>query len=82
MTPATTSASLDKAAGDHSDHAGFAGAGGDSAARGKLRGFGIAHYIEACGIAPSACGARSGRGRRLWESAEVRVNATVGTIEV
>ena len=48
---------------------------------GKLRGIGIACYIEACGIAPSnvagALGARAG----LYECATVRVNPT-GSIQV
>ncbi|PJK29861.1 xanthine dehydrogenase family protein molybdopterin-binding subunit [Minwuia thermotolerans] len=49
--------------------------------KGKLRGIGIACYIEACGIAPSniagALGARAG----LYECATVRVNPT-GSIQV
>ncbi len=73
-------ATLDKLL-EMSDHAGFAARAAASAARGKLRGFGLAHYIEACGIAPSslvgALGARAG----LYESATVRVNAT-GSISV
>ncbi|MEO0944478.1 MAG: xanthine dehydrogenase family protein molybdopterin-binding subunit [Pseudomonadota bacterium] len=53
----------------------------ESAARGKLRGIGMACYIEACGIAPSAAVGSLGAGVGLWESAEVRVNP-VGTIEI
>src|SRR5262252_3447427 len=49
--------------------------------RGKLRGIGLACYIEACGIAPSQAVGSLGAGVGLWESAEVRVNP-VGTIEV
>ena len=49
--------------------------------RGKLRGIGLAAYIEACGIAPSniagALGARAG----LYEAATIRVNPT-GSISV
>jgi carbon-monoxide dehydrogenase large subunit len=64
-----------------SDRAGFARRREESRARGKLRGWGVAAYIEACGIAPSslvgALGARAG----LYESATVRVNAT-GSITV
>jgi carbon-monoxide dehydrogenase large subunit len=64
-----------------SDRAGFAKRREESRARGKLRGWGVAAYIEACGIAPSslvgALGARAG----LYESATVRVNAT-GSITV
>ncbi|MBP7241374.1 xanthine dehydrogenase family protein molybdopterin-binding subunit [Amaricoccus sp.] len=61
-----------------SDRAGFPARRKESEARGKLRGFGVAAYIEACGIAPSslvgALGARAG----LYESATVRVNPTGG----
>jgi carbon-monoxide dehydrogenase large subunit len=64
-----------------SDRAGFDRRRAESAARGKLRGLGIAAYIEACGIAPSslvgALGARAG----LYESATMRVNAT-GSVSV
>ena len=46
------------------DHAGYDQRKAASAAKGKLRGFGISTYIEACGIAPSALvgalGARAG----------------------
>jgi carbon-monoxide dehydrogenase large subunit len=63
------------------DRAGFASRRAESASRGKLRGFGVASYIEACGIAPSnlvgALGARAG----LYESAAIRVNAT-GSVTV
>ncbi len=52
-----------------------------SKAKGKLRGIGVASYIEACGIAPSslvgALGARAG----LYEAATVRVNPT-GSVTV
>ena len=64
-----------------SDRAGFEARKAESASRGKLRGYGLAHYIEACGIAPSslvgALGARAG----LYEAATVRVNPT-GSISV
>ncbi|MEO1530823.1 MAG: xanthine dehydrogenase family protein molybdopterin-binding subunit [Pseudomonadota bacterium] len=63
------------------DVAGFEARRQESAARGKLRGLGVASYIEACGIAPSslvgALGARAG----LYEAATVRVNPT-GSISV
>jgi carbon-monoxide dehydrogenase large subunit len=63
------------------DAAGFPARRAESAARGKLRGLGYAHYIEACGIAPSslvgALGARAG----LYEAATVRVNPT-GSVSV
>ncbi|MCG6885082.1 MAG: xanthine dehydrogenase family protein molybdopterin-binding subunit [Silicimonas sp.] len=63
------------------DWAGFEGRKAQSAANGKLRGIGMACYIEACGIAPSAAVGSLGAGVGLWESAEVRVNP-VGTIEI
>jgi carbon-monoxide dehydrogenase large subunit len=73
-------ATLDKAA-QMADLAGFAARKQESAAKGRLRGLGIASYIEACGIAPSslvgALGARAG----LYEAATVRVNPT-GNISV
>lgn len=59
----------------------FAARRKESAQRGKLRGIGLATYIEACGIAPSnvagALGARAG----LYESATIRVNPT-GSVTV
>ena len=63
------------------DADGFAARKAESEANGKLRGMGMACYIEACGIAPSAAVGSLGAGVGLWESAEVRVNP-VGTIEV
>jgi aerobic carbon-monoxide dehydrogenase large subunit len=53
----------------------------EAASRGKLRGIGMACYIEACGIAPSQAVGSLGAGVGLWESAEIRVNP-IGTIEV
>ncbi|ATI43102.1 carbon monoxide dehydrogenase [Pacificitalea manganoxidans] len=53
----------------------------ESRSRGKLRGLGIAHYIEACGIAPSNLVGQLGARAGLYESATVRVNAT-GSISV
>ncbi|MEM9585303.1 MAG: xanthine dehydrogenase family protein molybdopterin-binding subunit [Pseudomonadota bacterium] len=64
-----------------SDHAGFEARAATSKAAGKLRGFGIAHYIEACGIAPSNLVGQLGARAGLYESATVRVNAT-GSISV
>jgi carbon-monoxide dehydrogenase large subunit len=73
-------ATMDKLA-EIADLAGFEGRRAQSAANGKLRGLGVAAYIEACGIAPSslvgALGARAG----LYESATLRVNAT-GSVTV
>ncbi len=63
------------------DHGGFEARRAESAARGKLRGVGIAHYIEACGIAPSNLVGQLGARAGLYESAKVRVNAT-GSITV
>lgn len=53
----------------------------ESKAKGKLRGLGIAHFIEACGIAPSNLVGQLGARAGLYESATVRVNAT-GSISV
>ncbi len=64
-----------------SDHAGFEARAAESAKNGKLRGFGVAHYIEACGIAPSHLVGQLGARAGLYESATVRVNAT-GSISV
>ncbi len=64
-----------------SDYAGFPARAERSKADGKLRGFGIAHYIEACGIAPSNLVGQLGARAGLYESATVRVNAT-GSISV
>ncbi|NNK79679.1 MAG: xanthine dehydrogenase family protein molybdopterin-binding subunit [Litoreibacter sp.] len=52
----------------------------ESAKNGKLRGLGIAHYIEACGIAPSNLVGQLGARAGLYESATVRVNATGGLV--
>jgi carbon-monoxide dehydrogenase large subunit len=49
--------------------------------RGKLRGFGISTYIEACGIAPSALVGALGAGAGLYEAATVRVHPT-GSVTV
>lgn len=73
-------ATLDKLL-EMNDMAGFEARRAESAARGKLRGFGLSTWIEACGIAPSnlvgVLGARVG----LYDAATVRVNAT-GNISV
>jgi carbon-monoxide dehydrogenase large subunit len=63
------------------DLAGFEVRRAESAKRGKLRGFGVAHYIEACGIAPSNLVGQLGARAGLYESATVRVNAT-GSVTV
>ena len=73
-------ATMDKAL-EISNYAGFEARLAESKARGKLRGFGVAHYIEACGIAPSNLVGQLGARAGLYESATVRVNAT-GSITV
>ena len=73
-------ASLDKAC-DMADVAGFAARRSESEANGKRRGLGYSSYIEACGIAPSAAVGALGGGVGLWESADIRFNAT-GSVTV
>ncbi|MEM6889457.1 MAG: xanthine dehydrogenase family protein molybdopterin-binding subunit [Pseudomonadota bacterium] len=63
-----------------SDRAGFEARRAESVARGKLRGFGINCFIEACGIAPSNLVGQLGARAGLYESATVRVNATGGLV--
>ncbi len=63
------------------DYAGFERRRAEAAKRGKLRGIGLATYIEACGIAPSAVAGALGARAGLYESAEVRVHPT-GSITV
>jgi carbon-monoxide dehydrogenase large subunit len=63
------------------DYPGFAGRKAKSEARGKLRGFGISTYIEACGIAPSALVGELGARAGLYEAATVRVHPT-GSVTV
>ncbi|HET7503371.1 MAG TPA: xanthine dehydrogenase family protein molybdopterin-binding subunit [Kofleriaceae bacterium] len=63
------------------DYAGYDKRKAASAAKGKLRGFGISTYIEACGIAPSAVAGALGARAGLFESAGVRVNPT-GSVTV
>src|ERR1700726_784888 len=64
-----------------SDVQGFEARRREAAARGKLRGLGIATYIEACGIAPSAVVGSLGARAGLFESAAVRVHPT-GSVSV
>ena len=66
---------------DGADYAGFEARRREAAARGKLRGIGIATYIEACGIAPSAVVGSLGARAGLFESAAVRVHPT-GSVTV
>jgi carbon-monoxide dehydrogenase large subunit len=63
------------------DHAGYDKRKAASAARGKLRGFGISTYIEACGIAPSAVAGALGARAGLYEGGTVRVHPT-GSVTV
>ena len=64
-----------------SDYAGYADRKAASEAEGKLRGVGLASYIEACGIAPSAVAGALGARAGLYEAATIRVNPT-GSISV
>ncbi|MGH7114676.1 MAG: xanthine dehydrogenase family protein molybdopterin-binding subunit [Stellaceae bacterium] len=63
------------------DYAGFETRRQEAMARGKLRGIGIATYIEACGIAPSAVVGSLGARAGLYESAAVRVHPS-GSVSV
>jgi aerobic carbon-monoxide dehydrogenase large subunit len=63
------------------DYAGFEVRRREAMARGKLRGIGVATYIEACGIAPSAVVGSLGARAGLFESAAVRVHPT-GSVSV
>ena len=62
------------------DRDGFAARRAASEANGKLRGFGMNCFIEACGIAPSNLVGQLGARAGLYESATVRVNATGGLV--
>jgi aerobic carbon-monoxide dehydrogenase large subunit len=68
-------------ASDAAGYAGFEGRRQEAARRGKLRGIGIATYIEACGIAPSAVVGSLGARAGLFESAAVRVHPT-GSVSI
>ncbi len=63
------------------DYAGFAARKAEARERGKLRGFGLSTYIEACGIAPSAVVGSLGARAGLYEAATVRVHPT-GSVTV
>ncbi|MEM1154929.1 MAG: molybdopterin-dependent oxidoreductase [Pseudomonadota bacterium] len=52
-----------------------------SASQGLLRGFGLANYLEACGIGPSAIAGALGAEYGLWEVATLRFLPT-GMLEV
>ncbi len=86
--PYTTPVALTYDSGDYfatldmalkaADHAGFEQRRQAAAARGKLRGIGIATYIEACAMAPSVMAGQLGARAGFYESAEVRVHPTGG----
>jgi carbon-monoxide dehydrogenase large subunit len=65
---------------DIADYDGFERRRAAAAARGRLRGFGLACYVESSGVAPSrlagALGARAG----FFEAAEVRVDPEGGVL--
>ena len=63
------------------DHAGFEERRRTASALGKLRGIGLASYIEACGVAPSAVAGALGARAGLYEMAAVRVHPT-GSVTV
>jgi carbon-monoxide dehydrogenase large subunit len=63
------------------DYAGFEGRRAAASRQGKLRGIGMASYIEACGVAPSAVAGALGARAGLYEFGTVRVNPT-GSITV
>ncbi len=63
------------------DADGFERRRSNAAASGKLRGLGIATYIEACGVAPSAVAGALGARAGLYEMAAVRVHPT-GSVTV
>jgi carbon-monoxide dehydrogenase large subunit len=89
--PYQTQVALEYDTGDHHatlelalrtiDLDGYAQRKAASAARGKLRGFGISTYIEACGLAPSALAGAIGARAGLYEAATVRVHPT-GSVTV
>jgi aerobic carbon-monoxide dehydrogenase large subunit len=63
------------------DYAGFEARQQAAAKRGRLRGIGVATYIEACAMAPSVMAGQLGARAGFYESAEVRVHPT-GSITV
>jgi carbon-monoxide dehydrogenase large subunit len=63
------------------DYSGFEQRRQESARQGKLRGIGIATYIEACAMAPSVIAGQLGARAGFYETAEVRVHPT-GSITV
>ena len=66
---------------EHADLAGFEGRRAVSEARGKRRGIGVAHYLEAAGIGPSAIAGPLGAQFGLWEVATLRFDPT-GSLQI
>jgi carbon-monoxide dehydrogenase large subunit len=73
-------ASLDKAM-QLADYKGFEARRAAAKSKGRLRGIGVASYIEACGIAPSSLVGSLGARAGLYEAATIRVNPT-GSVSV
>jgi carbon-monoxide dehydrogenase large subunit len=71
---------LDRAL-DRIDYANFPARRAESERRGRLRGIGFSCYIEIAGFGPSRLLGQLGAPSGVWESAEIRVNAS-GTVEV
>ncbi len=71
---------LDKAM-EIADYAGFPERQEEAAGRGRLRGFGFAFYLEACGMGPLKVLKEEGGGAEQYEVAQVRVNPT-GSVTV
>jgi carbon-monoxide dehydrogenase large subunit len=63
------------------DYSGFEARRSAAKGKGKLRGIGLASYIEACGIAPSSLVGSIGARAGLYEAATIRVNPT-GSVTV
>ena len=59
---------------DAADHDGFAGRRAVSEAAGRLRGIGIASFVESSGVAPSRLAGAMGARVGFFESAEIRVD--------
>ncbi len=89
--PYTTPVALTYDSGDYfktldmavaaADYAGFEQRRQEAAKRGKLRGIGIATYIEACAMAPSVMAGQLGARAGFYETAEVRAHPT-GSVTV
>jgi carbon-monoxide dehydrogenase large subunit len=89
--PYTTPVALTYDSGDYfktldmavqaADYAGFERRRREAQQRGKLRGIGVATYIEACAMAPSVMAGQLGARAGFYEAAKVRVHPT-GSITV